>query len=75
MKKSILAIAALALLSACNIPSKGETRYYEDPSEMVIWIDKPTGCQYIVNYTYGGITPRITSEGKPICKIKGSPRG
>ncbi len=38
-------------------------------SGMVIRIDHGTGCQYLQPF-FGGLTPRLDSNGQPMCKSK-----
>lgn len=37
-------------------------------SGLVLYTDSKTGCQYVKAGLFGGITPRLSEEGKPICR-------
>lgn len=37
-------------------------------SGLGFYIDNGTGCQYLSGGLFGGITPRLDSRGKHICK-------
>lgn len=59
------------LLSGCDEPPYVDT---DDPparSGLSVYTDHGTGCQYLERHIYGGITPRLGSDGKPMC---GEPR-
>ncbi len=74
MKKIILLSAIV--LSGCGSytppteETKLETRESDDIS---VWIDKDTGCEYLVFMDYagqgaaGGITPRMELDGSQVC--------
>ncbi|QMV32818.1 terminase small subunit [Ralstonia phage Darius] len=55
-------VAATVALSGCG-PS-GEAA---PERELVAAIDAETGCQYIRVSGLGGITPRLDSDGRPMC--------
>jgi hypothetical protein len=42
--------------------------------EIRVWRDPDTGCQYLLwrGRRDGGITPRLTPDGRPICGPQGS---
>lgn len=61
MKPIKFTILAL-LLASC----KSET--FITDSNLVVYIDSETKCQYIAQSSTGGLTPRLSKEGKHICK-------
>ncbi|SOB78530.1 hypothetical protein SAMN06297144_0035 [Sphingomonas guangdongensis] len=50
---------------------EGKIRGTRNGGEQVrVWRDPDTGCQYLLweRRRQGGITPRLTPEGRPICR-------
>lgn len=66
MNKYIALIAAI-LLIGCDRPRTGE--HSELATDPGLYKDRETGCEYLARGNqYGGLTPRMDSEGKHICR-------
>lgn len=37
-------------------------------SGLALYTDHKTGCQYVKAGLFGGITPRLDEQGRPICR-------
>lgn len=37
-------------------------------SGLALYTDAKTGCQYVKAGLFGGITPRLDEQGRPICR-------
>lgn len=41
---------------------------YWGRSGLALYTDNKTGCQYVKAGYFGGITPRLDEQGRPICR-------
>jgi uncharacterized protein YceK len=66
-------VAILVILSGCSLTSfKADAKDNRFSSENidgmgVLLIDNETGCQYITISNNAAYTPRLNSDGKPMC--------
>jgi hypothetical protein len=64
-------LSALALLASCTErnPPNSAPGTMDYPQSVRVYTDAETGCQYLVDTAYkqGGITPRLNSNGQPVC--------
>lgn len=63
MKPIKFIILALSLASCGS-----ESEIFTTNSNLVVYIDSETKCQYISQSSTGGLTPRLSKDGKHICK-------
>lgn len=61
-----LAAAVVVLLTACS--QRDDSDPPEGRSDLIVYTDHLTGCQYLRSSSYSGITPRLAADGKQICK-------
>lgn len=62
----IMLIALLVVFAGCANPY---TKSEDLPGDITFFVDRLTGCQYLKGpYT---MTPRLDTEGKPICNKRG----
>lgn len=69
----LLATVVLFLILAAlfNGMSRDDTDNPEGKrSGLTLYTDHRTGCQYIQGSIFGGITPRLDANGKPMCAKK-----
>lgn len=59
----VLAISVYAALESRNKRDSTDTK--TERSGMALYTDALTGCQYLS--AGGGLTPRIDSDGEPVC--------
>lgn len=61
----------LGVLSACQESEKTTAIVQRDQNgtktELLIFTDVQTGCQYVRTWQRAGITPRLDKDGKPMC--------
>lgn len=82
-----LSVSAVLLLSGCHrvdVPqdpgqalrdtSRPQGAFIARGADLHIVIDPMTGCEYI-GYISHGLTPRLDSDGNPICVKPQSPTG
>lgn len=62
--KPIKFIILALLLASCE----SESEIFTTDSNLVVYIDSETKCQYISQSSAGGLTPRLSKDGKHICK-------
>lgn len=67
MKPIKFIILALSLAS-CGSGSGSGSEIFTTNSNLVVYIDSETKCQYISQSSTGGLTPRLSKDGKHICK-------
>lgn len=71
-------ILVIILFAACSTPqAEADKKEPFDNRFISVSIDKETGCEYIVFERVtasgggaGGITPRLTMSGKPLCRAE-----
>lgn len=62
-----VAIIVLGLIgSIVGYPQKDDTDPSDGRSGLKIYTDSGTGCQYL-SVSGGGVTPRLSVDGQPIC--------
>lgn len=67
--KRVLCIALIAILLLFLCSCGGEDMEKSTNDDIKFWTDRETGVQYIIYYEsggysgYGGITPRLNSDG------------
>lgn len=67
MKKLIAVLAILLLLLGCASPAqKGRFQVIEDDFSYRIFVDTETGVTYCSYGIYGGMSPLIDRDGKPL---------
>lgn len=75
MKKIIIVLLIFVILIGCGkVPedtsfNKDLTPNIYDGNSVYVFTDAKTGCDYFIykNGYAGGITPRLDSDGKPLC--------
>lgn len=67
--RTVAAILLVSLAAACSV-RQAEADPTRTPIKQTtgvrVFIDPDTGCHYLA-YVEGGITPRLTADGKPLC--------
>ena len=61
-----LIIFLLALTWFHTVTQKNSTDSKDERSQMSLFTDHGTGCQYL-GRTFGGLTPRMGADGQQIC--------
>lgn len=63
----IATLAALTMLAGCTEGERQRIELRDDAgAPLEVHVDRRTGCQYLSAYQRG-ITPRLSTDGKPIC--------
>lgn len=60
-------VTAAVLLGGCDQVAPSEQDQMYTRSGLILSTDSDTGCQYIRVPGAGGITPRLDSDGRPMC--------
>ena len=64
------AVIVLGIIgSIVGYPQKDDTDPSGGRSGLKIYTDSGTGCQYL-SVSGGGVTPRLSSDGHPICGVQ-----
>lgn len=59
-------VTAAVLLGGCEMRVEQQDQV-SDVSMMEVYADHQTGCQYLRPRGYSGLTPRLDSDGRPMC--------
>jgi len=62
----LLMIAGFVIVSIFS--PRDDTDSRSERSDMRLYTDHGTGCQYVKGGMFGGITPRLDKDGKPMCR-------
>lgn len=66
-------IVALLLLTGCQKTGSGEAPQIGTSSDVRLWTDKDTGCQYFYSSNANGsgafLTPRMAADGTQVCGV------
>jgi uncharacterized protein YceK len=71
--RKLFIVALLVILSGCGFASfKADAKDSRFSNESIdgmglLLIDNETGCQYITTSNNAAYTPRLNSDGKPMC--------
>ncbi|WWQ12978.1 hypothetical protein PQ43W_32 [Ralstonia phage PQ43W] len=61
-----LIVVAAVLLGGCDATATAEEGAMH-ASFLAVYADPATGCQYLRAEAWGGLTPRLRSDGRPMC--------
>lgn len=65
---SVLAASGFILATLSSSHNNINNISTDEPSNMSLKIDHATGCQYLSNGIFGGLTPRLDKNGRQICE-------